>query len=79
MRQSVQISKLNGFRSGFMAFLAAASLGFSAHSVAADPAAKPAKPRSTALTPSSSLKTTKMAHVQMRLWPVCQPLYQNKT
>ena len=44
MRQSVQISKLNGFRSGVMAFLAAASLGFSASSVAADPAAKPAKP-----------------------------------
>lgn len=44
MRQTVQISKLNGFRPGFMAFFAAASLGFSAHSIAADPAAKPAKP-----------------------------------
>jgi cytochrome c553 len=44
MRQSVQISKLNGFRSVAMAFLAAASLGFSVSSFAADPAAKPAKP-----------------------------------
>jgi cytochrome c553 len=44
MRQSVQISKLNGFRSGFMAFLVAASFGFSASSIAAGPATKPAKP-----------------------------------
>jgi cytochrome c553 len=46
MRQSVQISKLNGFRSGFMAFLAAASFAFSASSIAAGPATatKPAKP-----------------------------------
>ncbi|MFY8183389.1 MAG: c-type cytochrome, partial [Polynucleobacter sp.] len=44
MRQSVQISKLNGFRSGFMVFLVAASFGFSASSIAAGPATKPAKP-----------------------------------
>ena len=44
MRQSVQISKLNGFRAGVMAFLAAASLGFTAHAVAAEPAARAAKP-----------------------------------
>jgi cytochrome c553 len=44
MRQSVQISKLNGFRSGVIALLAATSLGFSASSIAAGPATKPAKP-----------------------------------
>ena len=44
MRQSVQISKLNGFRSGIMAFLVATSFGFVAPSIAADPATKPAKP-----------------------------------
>ncbi len=44
MRQSVQISKLKGFRSGFMAFLVAASFGFSASSIASGPATKPAKP-----------------------------------
>jgi cytochrome c553 len=44
MRQSVQISKLNGFRSGVIAFLAAASFGFSASSMAAGPATKAAKP-----------------------------------
>lgn len=44
MRQSVQISKLNGFRSAALALLAAACLGFAAYVVAAEPAAKPAKP-----------------------------------
>ncbi len=44
MRQTVEISKLNGLRSTALALMAAASLGFSAHALAADPAAKPAKP-----------------------------------
>jgi cytochrome c553 len=44
MRQSVQISKLNSFRAAALAFLVSASLGFTAHAVAAEPAAKAAKP-----------------------------------
>jgi cytochrome c553 len=44
MRQTVQISKLNDLRSTVLALVAAASFGFSAHALAADPAAKPAKP-----------------------------------
>jgi len=44
MRQTVQISKLNGLRSAALALLAIATIGFGAPVLAADPVAKPAKP-----------------------------------